>query len=132
MAAPLLYDADCGFCRWSAAWILRWDRRRRLRPVALQDPEAKALLAGMGEPQRMASWHLVLPDGEIRSGGAALAPLLRTLPGGGPLAGLAEAMPRFTERAYRLVADHRTRLGPLVPSSAKARADRLIERRSGG
>ena len=33
----------------------------------------------------MASWHLVV-DGDVYSGGAAAAPLLRLLPGGRPLA----------------------------------------------
>ena len=28
----LLYDRDCGFCRWSLAWFLCWDRRHVLRP----------------------------------------------------------------------------------------------------
>jgi predicted DCC family thiol-disulfide oxidoreductase YuxK len=23
----VLYDADCGFCNWLLAWLLRWDRR---------------------------------------------------------------------------------------------------------
>jgi predicted DCC family thiol-disulfide oxidoreductase YuxK len=58
-AAAILYDADCGFCRWSLGKLLAWDRPRRLRPVALQDPEADALLGGMEEERRMASWHLV-------------------------------------------------------------------------
>jgi hypothetical protein len=80
----------------------------------------------------MASWHLVLPGGEVRSAGAAFAPLFRMLPGGRPPALLAGAMPRTMERAYRFVARHRDRLGPLVSSRARARADRLIEQRSVG
>ena len=38
--AVLLYDRECGFCRSSLELVLAWDRRGRLRPVALQDPEA--------------------------------------------------------------------------------------------
>ena len=60
-AHPLLYDRDCGYCRVCVAVVLRWDRGERLRPVALQSPEADALLAGMPEDQQMASWHLVDP-----------------------------------------------------------------------
>ena len=80
----LLYDADCGFCRWCVAVLLVKDRHHRLRPVALQDPRAVALLPGMDEATRMASWHLVAPDGTAGRPDAALAPALRLLPGGGP------------------------------------------------
>ena len=117
-------------CRWSLAKVLAWDRRRALRPVALQDPEAARLLAGMDEDERMASWHLIGPDGRVVSGGAAFVPLGRLLPGGRRLAALAERWPRDAERAYRLVADHRSALGRLVTRGAAARAQRRIEARS--
>jgi predicted DCC family thiol-disulfide oxidoreductase YuxK len=107
--AAILFDARCGFCRQSVERILRWDRRGRLRPVALQDPEADELLGGMAEEQKRASWHLVTPDGRVHSAGAAFPPLLRLLPGGRPLAAVAAAFPALTERGYRYVA--RTR-GP--------------------
>ncbi len=125
---PILYDHDCGFCRWSLGLVLALDRRRALRPVALQDPEAERLLVGMPEGERMASWHLVA-DGERWSAGAAAAPLARLLPGCGPLASLAERFPKATERSYRWVADHRSTLGRLVPGRAVARADRRISER---
>ncbi len=123
----VLYDRDCGFCRWALGWILRWDRRRALRPVALQDPEADLLLAGVSN--RMASWHLVEPSGEIRSAGVALAPLFRLLPGGAPLAAVAGRFPPAAERGYRWLADHRSWFGRPVTAAAKQRADALIERR---
>jgi predicted DCC family thiol-disulfide oxidoreductase YuxK len=107
--AVILFDSGCGFCRRSVERILRWDRRGRLRPVALQDPEADALLGAMTEERKLASWHLVAADGTVHSAGAAFPPLLRLLPGGRPLAAVASAFPGLTERAYRHVA--RTR-GP--------------------
>jgi predicted DCC family thiol-disulfide oxidoreductase YuxK len=108
--AVILFDSRCGFCRRSVSRLLRWDRHGRLRPVALQDPEADELLDGMAEDRKMASWHLVTPDGKVHSGGAAFPPLLRLLPGGRPLAALTAAFPRLTERGYQHVA--RTR-GPV-------------------
>jgi predicted DCC family thiol-disulfide oxidoreductase YuxK len=121
MSSPvLLYDSDCGFCRWSVDKILSWDRRRHLRPVALQDPGADDLLAGMDAHKKMASWHLVTAEGRIYSGGAAAAPLFRLLPGGRPFAALFSAFPGVTERTYRLVARNRDRLGRLVGQSACA------------
>jgi predicted DCC family thiol-disulfide oxidoreductase YuxK len=116
--AVLLYDADCGFCRWSVDKILAWDRRRRLRPVALQDPEADALLSRMDGAEKMASWHLVTADGPVYSAGAAAPPLLRLLPGGSAPAAVLSAFPGMTDRVYRFVARHRDRFGRLVGESA--------------
>ncbi|HEY6398892.1 MAG TPA: DCC1-like thiol-disulfide oxidoreductase family protein [Solirubrobacteraceae bacterium] len=119
----VLYDSDCGFCRWSLGLLLRCDRSRRIRPVALGTPAADALLHDMPEEQRAASWHLVSPSGERASGGAAAPPLLRLLPGGRIPAAVLASAPRLTERAYRWIAGHRSSLSRAIPSSAKRRAD---------
>ena len=128
-SATLLYDSDCGFCRWSLGRVLAWDRRARLRPVSLQSKEAERLLAGMPEEQRMGSWHLLDEDGRIHSAGAGIAPLLRLLPGGSPFGSLAAGAPRVMDRGYRWIAGHRSLWGKLVTDGAKRRADRRIAER---
>ena len=120
----MLYDDDCGFCKWSLDKILAWDRRRRLRPVAIQSEEGQRLLAEIPERERLDSWHLVLPSGEVRSAGAGAEPLARLLPGGRPLAWLFGRFPGITERAYRYVADHRDRFGRLVGVDASCQLRR--------
>jgi predicted DCC family thiol-disulfide oxidoreductase YuxK len=125
----LLYDRDCGFCRWCLGKVLAWDRRRALRPVAIQSDEAGGLLAGIPEEERLASWHLVDVDGTVRSAGAAFPGLLRLLPGGAPLAALTARVPSATDRAYRWVAGNRSRWGKLVTEGAKRRADQRIAER---
>lgn len=123
----VLYDADCGFCKWLLSGLLRWDREARLRPIALQRSEAGDLLRELTPAERIASWHLISPTGERRSGGAAVAPLLRLLPAGrGPAAGFAR-FPRLTDRGYRWVAEHRSQLSRRVPSGAKQRAGRHVQ-----
>ncbi len=117
--AILLYDADCGFCRWSATRILAWDRTHRLRAVPLQSEEADQLLHAVEPERRPDSWHLVVPGG-VFSGGAAVSPLARLLPRGAPLARLAETSPRLTDRAYRWVASHRDELGRALGTRACA------------
>lgn len=125
----VLYDADCGFCKWLLSALLRWDRAGRLHPIALQRSEADNLLQELTPAERMASWHLVAPTGERRSAGAAVPPLLRLLPAGRlPAAALAR-FPKLTERGYRWGAEHRSQLSKLVPSSAKQRAGQRIDRR---
>ena len=112
--AVVFYDEDCGFCRWATGRVLAWDRRGRLRAVALSDPEAERLLPGMDRERRMASWHVLGPDGGVWSAGRAVAPLLRLLPTGAPLAALAAAFPRTTDRLYDWAARHRRGLGALL------------------
>ncbi len=125
----VLYDADCDFCKVLLSALLRWDRTVRLHPIALQRAEADALLHELAPVERMASWHLVSPGGERRSGGAAVPPLLRLLPGGRLPAAVFARFPRLTDRGYRWVADHRPELSKLVPSRAKQRASEHVHQR---
>jgi predicted DCC family thiol-disulfide oxidoreductase YuxK len=135
--ATVIYDADCGFCRWSLALLLSCDRGRTpaLRPLPLDTPEADRLLADLTEDQRAASWHLILAGvaaSPIRfSAGAALAPALRLLPGGRFPAALFDRFPRATEAGYRWVAEHRGLLGRFVPARARRWADRVIAAHGG-
>ena len=124
----VLYDRDCGFCRWSLARLLAFDVRRRLRPVALQNDEATRLLGGMDEARRFASAHLVLPDGRVYSGGDGVAPLLGELPGGGLLSRLAGLVPGLWRAGYDAVASRRGTLGPRLSRAAVARATARIDR----
>ena len=122
----VLYDADCGFCMWMLAGLLRWDRAGHLRPIALEDPEADALLADLTPARRAASWHLISPTGARNSGGAAVSPLLRLLPGGQSPAVAFAKFPWLTDAGYRWVAEHRAHLSKLVPAGAKQRAGERV------
>ncbi|MBA3261737.1 MAG: DUF393 domain-containing protein [Thermoleophilaceae bacterium] len=128
-AHRILYDANCGFCRWSLGWVLRCDGARRLRPVALQEAEAEWLLAGMSESERMAAWHLVDPGGSVHSAGRAVPPLLALLLPGAMPAGLARRLQGPIDRAYGWVAGNRGALGQRLRHQALARADELIAAR---
>jgi predicted DCC family thiol-disulfide oxidoreductase YuxK len=125
----VLYDADCGFCRWTLAKLLAWDRGRRLRPVPIESAEGDRLLERLDRDARLASWHLVEPDGQRYSAGAAAPRLLRRLPGGGAPAALLARFPRRSEQLYAWVARNRGAFGRLVGEGAKRRADRRIARR---
>ena len=128
----VLYDSDCGFCKWLLAAILRRDGDGRLRPIALQTAEAEALLADMPTAERTASWHLLDPEGKRLSGGAAAAPVLELVRGGAAPAALLARLPRLTDRGYRWVAGHRSQLSRFVPSSAKARAAETVRAHESG
>lgn len=109
-AAPLpvvVFDGDCGFCRRCVLWLrARTGERVDYRPyqeVHAQFPQV--------EPAAFArAVHLIDTDGRASSGATAVARVLRFAPGWG----WAPLVHRFvpgaawiSERAYRIVADHR-------------------------
>jgi predicted DCC family thiol-disulfide oxidoreductase YuxK len=114
----LLYDADCGLCKFILARILEVDRGR-YRPLALQDPRAAELLPGLGEEERLQSFHIVEPDGTVHSAGEGLAELIPLL----------DRFPGLASRAYWLVAGNRSRIGKLIPDVARRQARRRIAER---
>ena len=119
-AAIVFFDEDCGFCRWSSDRLRAWDRHGRLRFASIQGSQGDRWLGGLEPEVRLASWHLVRPDGTIVSAGAALPPMLRLLPAGRPLAAVFAAFPSATERLYRWTVRHRARLGALLGQRACA------------
>lgn len=129
-AAAVLYDLDCGFCRWALARLLAWDRGGRLRPVAIQDDEGQALLARLEPEARLASWHVAFPDGRLHSAGPALEKLVRLLPRGRVPAAVLRALGPLTGAGYRLVARHRSVPGRFVSPAARRAATERIRARS--
>jgi predicted DCC family thiol-disulfide oxidoreductase YuxK len=113
------------------ARVLARDRAGALRPVALQSPEADALLHGMDEERRMASWHAVDERGSITSGGRAFGPLLSAL-NHPRAAALVERHPRLADRAYDAVANRRDLFGRLISEGAGRRARARVERSARG
>ena len=120
----VLYDGDCGFCRWMVAWALERDRDGVLTVAPIQSPAGERLLADLEPAERLRSVHVVHDDGRRTSGGAAAREVLEVT--ARPLARLAAFSPRVTDLVYRLVAGQRSRLSRLVPRRAKLRADRML------
>jgi predicted DCC family thiol-disulfide oxidoreductase YuxK len=83
----------------------------------------------MDREERIASWHLVAPDGRRWSAGYAAPPLLRLLPAGRAPAAALAAAPGITDLVYRWVADHRSTISRLIPERGKRRADERIATR---
>jgi predicted DCC family thiol-disulfide oxidoreductase YuxK len=116
--ATVLYDEDCGVCRWSADKLRAWDRRGSLHFASLQSAETDGWLSGMDDATRYASWHVVTADGRVYSGGAAVPVVLRHLPAGVPFASVMAAMPATTERLYQVAVRNRARLGRVIGARA--------------
>ena len=129
-AVTVLYDHDCGFCRWSVGRLLAWDRAGRLRVLTIQSTDGQRLLADLTPEQRLASAHAIDASGRRTSGGDALAPVAAVLPGGAPLAALGRRAPGLARAGYRALAGRRALFGRLVSDAAKARADERIAQRN--
>lgn len=130
MPDPLtvLYDRDCGFCRSTMAVLLRLDPEGALLPEPIQGEVGQSLLARVPDERRLRSAHVVTPDGEIASGGDAAPVIAERLAAVRAAAPALRSLAGATRAAYALVAASRHRLGPLLPETVKARADRAIAR----
>ncbi|MDE3188044.1 MAG: DUF393 domain-containing protein [Acidobacteriota bacterium] len=116
----VIFDGHCGLCNRSVQWLLRRDRRDRLRFAPSESPQAAALLTRLGFNAHPASGPgtilVVLHPGEpqeqalCRSG--AVVALLRELPRPWPAVGVAlRLIPRpLRDLGYRLIARWRYRI----------------------
>jgi len=78
--ATLVYDGECGMCRDAVRLLQRWDKRGRLRYVALQDDAGTAPFRIPPEALA-AAMHLILPDGRVFAGADAAPEIAKLLPG---------------------------------------------------
>jgi predicted DCC family thiol-disulfide oxidoreductase YuxK len=110
----LVFDGDCGFCRW---WIARWRRATAGKVEYAPYQEAAARFPEIPLEAFRRSVQLVEPDGRVTSGAEAVFRALAAAPGrGGPLwiyrqaPGAASAAEAF----YRLVAANRPAFSKLT------------------
>jgi predicted DCC family thiol-disulfide oxidoreductase YuxK len=122
----VLYDADCGFCRWAMAWAVRHDREQVLVTAPIQSPLGSELLADIALAERLRAAHVVSDDGHRASGGDAAAEVLSALPATRALGRLARGLPGTTALLYNVVAAQRKSFGRLVGNAARRRADDLL------
>jgi predicted DCC family thiol-disulfide oxidoreductase YuxK len=120
----LLFDAGCGVCTW-IAYQLRQRGRGAISVSPIGSSDANELIGDLRAEEQWSSWHAIT-NGARYSGGAAFAPLLRTL--GAPLwlSYAAELQPRLVDTAYTCVARRRARWGWVVPSRAVERARQAL------
>lgn len=115
MSDLVLYDGVCGLCHRLVRWLLRIDRRARLRYAPLQGATAAPILARHPELDGVDSVVLVRHAGEagetiaVRS--ASVVGALRSLGGlWGALAALLAVVPRpWRDALYDAVARRRYR-----------------------
>jgi predicted DCC family thiol-disulfide oxidoreductase YuxK len=118
----VLYDGDCGFCRWSVNWALRRDRDRRLTATPIQSTTGEFLLGDLKPDERLREVHVINDDGSRSSGGAAVKEVLTALPTSRALARVVSVSPRMTQLGYRFVARNRSLFGRLASARCARRS----------
>lgn len=110
MPAPalLIYDGDCGFCRWGMHVVRRLDRAGVFGFCPYGHPTAEAILSRLPEERRYTSHH-AFRDEVLYSATDAARVTLEGL----PLGRIAVAFQ--LHRLYPLIAGNRGLLGRLVP-----------------
>jgi predicted DCC family thiol-disulfide oxidoreductase YuxK len=108
----LLYDEACSICIRFKERIEAIDRHRRIEAVGFMDPRVPELVPGMSKGELFGAFHLVFPDGAVKSGNKAIPDLLGLLPGFGWIGWLLKTVPggeKCSEKIYAWLAKARNR-----------------------
>jgi predicted DCC family thiol-disulfide oxidoreductase YuxK len=114
--AVLIYDGTCGLCRGGVSWISRRAVTGRFEFLPCQAAERRARYPWMDERTCLEAMQLVLPDGRVLAGDAAIPEILRRLRGWRWLA-RAFRLPGATllaPRLYAWVARHRYQISCML------------------
>lgn len=104
----VLFDGVCNLCAGALPWLLRMDRRGRLRFGTLQSERASELLASCGLSPGYNESMVVIDDGTAYTESDAVVRLARLLGFPWALAGIAGLVPTpLRDRLYRWIADNR-------------------------
>ncbi len=110
----LVFDGECGFCTRCVHWLHRLDRRARIETVPYQASGVpESIGATATECGDAVQW--VGPDGQRRSGAAAVNGALDVLTRTPVPSALYRLTSGLQERAYAWVADHRSRFPGTTP-----------------
>ena len=108
----VIFDGNCRFCRAQVARLARWDSRRALSFLPLQDPQVAEKFPDLSHDQLMQQMYLIDRDGGRHGGAAAFRYMTRLLPRLWILAPLLHIpyMLPIWQWCYRQVAARRYRL----------------------
>src|SRR5215468_7406981 len=114
--AVVIYDGVCALCQGGVTWISRRAVRGELEFLPCQSAERRARFPDLEEARCMEAIHLVLADGRVLAGDAAIPEILRHLKRWRWLAALFRlpGARRLGPPAYAWVARHRYQISCLL------------------
>jgi predicted DCC family thiol-disulfide oxidoreductase YuxK len=112
----LIYDGACGVCRGGVSWISRRAVRGYFEFLPCQAAERRARYPWMREETCLEAMQLILPDGRLLVGDAAIPEILRRLRRWRWVAGLFRlpGIEILAPRLYAWVARHRYQISCLI------------------
>jgi predicted DCC family thiol-disulfide oxidoreductase YuxK len=116
-AGYLLYDADCGICLATAAWLAKRSVATRLELLALTEADSVPRVGRLVRDRPLTTTiHFVRADDTILTGARAVLAAVRLVPRWRFLAiALDNAIGHAVlEPVYRQIASHRRRIGRLL------------------
>jgi predicted DCC family thiol-disulfide oxidoreductase YuxK len=118
--AVLIYDGTCGLCRGGVSWISRRAVRGRFEFLPCQAAERRVRYPWMDEQTCLGAMQLILPDGRILSGDAAIPEILLRLRGWRWVAGIFRlpGVEILAPRLYAWVARHRYQISCMLGRTA--------------
>lgn len=116
MAATLIYDGECPFCRAAREWVEQRALAGRLEYLPCQAEERAARFPQVAESECMEAMQLVTPEGEVFAGDRALPQVLARLRGWRWIAWVLRVPPISWVSApvYRFIAKRRYALTSFV------------------
>lgn len=107
--AVVIYDGECPVCQGGVRWVERRALPGRFEFLPCQSPERRTRFPWMTEESCLEAVQLVLSDGRVLSGDAAVPEILKRLRGWRWLARLFRlpGVKFLAPPAYRWVARHR-------------------------
>jgi predicted DCC family thiol-disulfide oxidoreductase YuxK len=91
----VFFDGVCGLCNRTVQFLLRHDRRDRLRFAPLQGPTAARMLPPLGgHPEELNTIYVVTSDGRLLERSRAVLFAATALGGGWTLLGALRVVPR--------------------------------------
>jgi predicted DCC family thiol-disulfide oxidoreductase YuxK len=114
--AVLIYDGNCGLCRGGVTWISRRAVSGHFEFLPCQAAERRARYPWMGEQSCLQAMQLILPDGRVLAGDAAIPEILRRLRGWRWLARVCRlpGIELLAPRLYAWVARHRYQISCML------------------
>jgi predicted DCC family thiol-disulfide oxidoreductase YuxK len=114
--AVLIYDGSCGLCRGGVSWISRRAVRGHFEFLPCQAAERRARYPWMSDRACLEAMQLILPDGRILAGDAAIPEILRRLRGWRWLAGVFRlpGVEALAPLLYAWVARHRYQISCML------------------
>ena len=114
--AVLIYDGTCGLCRGGVSWIAGRAVPGYFEFLPCQAPERRARYPWMRDDTCLEAMQLILPDGRLLAGDAAIPEILRRLRGWRWLAALFRlpGVEMLAHRLYAWVARHRYQISCMI------------------